>query len=70
MKKNFDTLKPIHGIKMAHGIRRTYYLPVNMCDNTRNTFPYAQNVNLISGEISKMSETQVSSAKIEKRCIN
>ena len=68
MKIFFDTLKPLHGLIMAHSIRKTHC--VNMCANTGNLLPYAQNINLISVETSKVSETHVSSVKVEKRCIN
>ena len=57
MKNLFDTLKPLHGIKMAHGFRKTHYLCVNMCANTGNILPDVQNINLISSETSKISET-------------
>ena len=66
----FNTLKPLHGIKMAHSIRKTHYLCVNMCANTGNIFSYAQNINLMFGETSKITETYVSPVKVEKRCIN
>ena len=36
----FDTLKPLHGIKMAHSIRKTHYLCVNMYANTGNILSY------------------------------
>ena len=37
-----------------------------MCASAGNILPYAQNINLISGETSKISETHVSSVKVEK----
>ena len=70
MKNFFDTLKPLHGTKMAHSIQKTHYLCVNVCANTRNILPCAQNINLIFGETSKISETYVSPVKVGKRCIN
>ena len=69
MKNFFDTLKPLHGIKMAHNIRKTHCLCVNVCANTGNILPYAQNINLISVETSKVSKTHVFSVKVEKNAI-
>ena len=70
MKNFFETLKPLHGIKMAKSVQNIHYLYVNMYASTGNMLPYAQNINFISGETSEISETHVSSVKVEKRCIN
>ena len=69
MKIFFGYLKPQHGTKMAHSIPRTHYLYVNMYDNTGDILSFGQNINLISDETSKISETHFSSIKVEKNAL-